>query len=345
MKAAFFRRHGGPEVMEVGEVPDPVPGPREVLVAVKAVALNHFNLWLRRGMPAMKVPLPHVSGGDVCGVVAGLGPGVRGGIKEGDRVVVNPGLSCGRCVYCLSGEDNLCADYRMVGEQTWGGEAEYLVVPDENVVVVPPGPGPTDAELASLPIVFLTAWYMLVDRARVRVGETVLVLAAGSGVGVAAIQIAKLHGAHVIGVASTDEKIERARALGADEGINYSRGDLPREVKQLTGGRGADVVFEHTGAATFPASIRAAARGGRIVTCGATAGYEPTVNLRHVFWRHLAILGSTLAPKGRLYPILDLVRDGRLKAVVHRVLPLDQIGEGHRLLEAREVFGKVVLSV
>lgn len=345
MKAAFFRRHGGPEVMEVGEVPAPSPGPGEILVRVRAAALNHIDLWLRGGLPALKVALPHVSGGDLCGHIAGLGAGVgaSAGVKDGDRVVVNPGLSCGHCVRCLSGEDNLCDGYHMIGEREWGGEAEFVVVPAVNVVRAPAGP--SDAELASLPIAFLTAWQMLVDKARVRPGETVLVLAAGSGVGVAAVQIAKLLGARVIGASASDEKLARARDLGADEVINYRSANLVAEVRRATGGRGADVVFEHTGAATFPSSIRAAAKGGRIVTCGATDGHDATVDLRHVFWRQLSILGSTLAPKGRLHGILQLVAEGKLRAVVDRVLPIEEVAEGHRLLEARAVFGKIVLAI
>lgn len=342
MRAALFRRHGGPEVLEIAEVPTPAPGPGEVLIAVRAVALNHIDLWLRRGLPALRVPLPHVSGGDVCGIVAALGGGVRG-VKEGDRVVVNPGVSCGRCVRCLSGEDNFCAEYRMVGEQTWGGEAELLVVPGQNVVAAPAKVSDTD--LAAVPIVFLTAWQMLVDRARIRPGETVLILGAGSGVGVAGIQVAKLHGARVIAAASSAGKLARALVLGADDAIDYATADLAAETKRLTGGRGVDVVYEHTGAATFAHAVRACAKGGRIVTCGATDGYQTPLNLRHVFWRQLSILGSTLAPKGRLFPILEHVADGRLRAVVDRVLPLDRIADGHRALEAREVFGKVVLTV
>jgi NADPH:quinone reductase-like Zn-dependent oxidoreductase len=342
MRAALFRSHGGPEVMEVGEVPAPVPGPGEVLVRVRAAALNHFDLWLRRGLPALKVPLPHVPGGDIAGEIAGLGPGASG-VKEGDRVVVNPGLSCGRCVRCLSGEDNLCPEYRMVGEHTWGGEAEYVAVPAANVVAAPAGV--PDVELASLPIVFLTAWQMLADKARVRPGETVLVMAAASGVGIAAVQIARLLGAHVIATASSAAKLAKAAELGAEAGIDYTSADLVAEVKRLTGRRGVDVVIEHTGAATFPAAIRACARGGRIVTCGATAGHEPPLDLRHVFWRQLSILGSTLAPKGRLFALLQLVGEGRLRAVVDRVLPLEQVAEAHRALEARAVLGKIVLKV
>jgi NADPH:quinone reductase-like Zn-dependent oxidoreductase len=202
----------------------------------------------------------------------------------------------------------------------------------------------TDAELASLPIVFLTAWQMLVDKARVRPGDTVLVMAAASGVGIAAIQIARLFGAHVIVTASSARKLDRLSELGAAAAIAPGTDDLAAEVKRLTGGRGVDVVVEHTGAATFPAAVRACARGGRIVTCGATAGHEPLLNLRYVFWRQLSILGSTLAPKGRLFPILQLVAQGRLRAVVDRVLPLGAVADGHRALESREVVGKVVLQ-
>jgi NADPH:quinone reductase-like Zn-dependent oxidoreductase len=342
MRAALFRTHGGPDVMEVGDVPAPVAGPGQVLVRVRAAALNHFDLWLRKGLPALKVPLPHVPGGDIAGEIAALGAGVAG-VKEGDRVVVNPGLSCGRCRRCLSGEDNLCGDYRMVGEHTWGGEAEYVAVPAVNVVGAPAGV--SDVDLASLPIVFLTAWQMLVDKARVQPGETVLVMAAASGVGVAAVQVARLFGAHVIATASSAAKLAKAVELGAEAGIDYTTGDLVAEVKRLTGRRGADVVIEHTGAATFPAAVRACARGGRIVTCGATAGHEPPLDLRHVFWRQLSILGSTLAPKGRLFPILQLVAEGKLRAVVDRVLPLAEVAEAHRALEARAVVGKVVLTL
>jgi len=302
-------------------------------------------VWMRRGLPALHLALPHVSGGDVCGTVSALGAGASG-VAEGDRVVLNPGLSCGHCVACLGGRDHFCPDFRMLGEQTWGGHAEYVVVPQANLVPVPRDTVPVDdTGLASMPIAFITAWQMLVDRAQIRQGETVLVLAGGSGVGSAAIQIAKLWGARVIATASTDEKLARARALGADELINHATSELVAEVKRLTGRRGADIVVEHVGAATFPKSVVACAKGGRIVTCGATDGFEPVLNLRHVFWRQLSILGSTLASKSRLFEVMALVGAGRLKPVVHTVLPLDDIAEGHRLIESRAAFGKVVLRV
>ena len=342
MRAALFRQHGGPEVMEVGEVPEPTAGPGEVQVHVKAAALNHIDLWMRRGLPSMRIALPHIPGGDVCGVVSALGDGVSG-VKEGDRVVLNPGLTCGRCRECLGGRDNLCASFQMLGEHTQGGMAEKVVVPVANLVPAPANMD--DASLAAVPITFITVWHMLVDNARVTPGETVLVLGAGSGVGVAAIQIAKLFGAHVIAAASSPGKLAAARALGADDTINYVADELVAEVKRLTNRRGADIVVEHTGAATFPKSVVACARGGRIVTCGATDGFEAALNLRHVFWRHLSILGSTLAPKSCLFAVVDRLEAGQLKAVVDRVLPLAEVRDGHRVLEARQAFGKIVMTM
>jgi NADPH:quinone reductase-like Zn-dependent oxidoreductase len=345
MRAALFRRHGGPEVLEIADVPAPTPGPHEVQVRVTATALNHIDVWMRRGLPALHLALPHVSGGDVCGTISALGAGVTG-FTEGERVVLNPGLSCGHCAACLGGRDNLCPDFRMLGEQTWGGHAEYVVVPVANLVPVPRAEvALDDTEIAAVPIVFITAWQMLVDRAQIRQGETVLVLAAGSGVGSAAIQIAKLWGARVIATASTDAKLAAARALGADETINTTTAELVAEVKRLTNRRGADIVVEHVGAATFPKSVVSCAKGGRIVTCGATDGFEPVLNLRHVFWRQLSILGSTLAAKSRLFEVMALMGKGRLKPVVHCVLPLADVAEGHRLIESRAAFGKIVLRV
>jgi NADPH:quinone reductase-like Zn-dependent oxidoreductase len=343
VRAALFRSHGSPDVLELADVPEPQAGPGQVQVRVAAVALNHIDLFLRRGMPALKIPLPHVSGGDVCGYVSSLGDGVHG-VAVGDRVVLNPGISCGHCRECLAGRDTFCPEFRLLGENCWGGCAEKVVVPAANLVPAPRARVPVDdADLASLPISFITAWHMLVERAVVRPGETVLVLAAGSGVGTAAIQIAKLFRARVIATASTDDKLARARALGADDVINYQATELVAEVKRLTERRGVDVVVEHVGAATFAKSVVACARGGRIVTCGATDGFEPPLNLRHVFWRQLSILGSTLASKACLHEIVAHVAAGRLRPVVDRVLPLADVAAAHRVLEARAAFGKIVL--
>jgi NADPH:quinone reductase-like Zn-dependent oxidoreductase len=347
MRAALFRRHGGPDVMEIGDVPTPVPGPGEVQVRVTAAAMNHIDLWLRQGLPALKVAFPHVAGGDVCGVISAIGAGVKPmpDLGEGDRVVLNPSLTCGRCAACLAGRDNFCPEWKMLGEQTHGGQAEYVVVPAANLVPAPRASVPVDdPQLAAIPTVTMTAWQMLVDRAAIQQGETVLVIAAGSGVGTAAIQIAKLWGARVIATASTDAKLAAARALGADDTINHASADIAAEVKKLTGRRGADIVVDHVGAATFDKSVLACAKGGRIIVCGATAGYEPVLNLRHVFWRQLSVLGSTMASKSRLFQLIQLFAAGRLRSVVDRVLPLAEVATAHKLLESRAVFGKLVLT-
>jgi NADPH:quinone reductase-like Zn-dependent oxidoreductase len=341
MNAVVLRRHGDPDVLESAEVPVPEPGPGQVRVAVRAVALNHLDLWVRRGGPAFHLEYPHRLGSDIAGVVHAVGPGVED-LEVGTRAVVNPGLSCGVCRACLLGRDNLCPRYGILGESRSGGYCQYLLVPRQNIA---PYPGDLSfPEAASMLLTFLTAWQMLVGKAQVRPGETVLVQGAGSGVGVAAVQIARLHGARVIATAGTDAKLERLRELGADEVINYRTADFVDQVKKLTDRRGADVVIDHVGGDVFAASIKATATGGRIVTCGATAGPKPPIDLRHVFFRQIAIFGSTMGSKGDLLEVLAHVAAGRLRPVVDRVLPLDEAAEAHRVLEARAAFGKVVLE-
>jgi NADPH:quinone reductase-like Zn-dependent oxidoreductase len=341
-EAIVLRGHGGPEVLvrETIDVPD--PGPREVRIRVRAVACNHLDLWVRRGIPGLKLEYPHRLGADVVGEIEAIGPGARGATL-GERVVVSPGVSCGVCPRCLSGQDQLCRQYAILGEHTQGGYTQHLNVPDTNLL---PYPGDLPAtDVAAVPLVFLTAWQMVVDKGQVRPGQVVLVQAAGSGVSSAAIQIAKLHGARVLATAGSDAKADRARALGADEVINYKTSDFVAEVKRLTGKRGVDVVIEHVGGDVMTKSILSTTAGGRIVTCGATAGFEPKIDLRHVFFRQIEILGSTMGPKGSLFGILEHVKAGRLRPVVDRVLPLWQAAEAHRALEAREAFGKIVLEV
>lgn len=342
MRAILMEARGGPEVLKPGEVPTPEPGPKEVRLRVKAAALNHLDIWVRKGMASPKLPLPHVLGADASGVVDAVGPGVTG-FAPGDEVVVNPGLSCGHCERCLAGEDNLCSRYEILGEHRWGAYAEYLVVPEVNLVRKPQNL--SFVEAAAIPLTFLTAWQMVVDKLGVRPGDEVLVMAAGSGVSVAAIQIAKLFGARVIATAGSEDKLRRAKALGADETVNYTHPDWPKEVRRLTGGKGADKVVDHTGALYFEGVIKATANGGRIAIAGASSGYEGTLPFAHVFFRQLSILGSTMGSKSRLFPILRFVEEGKLKPVVGQVLPLEAAAEGHRLLEERRVFGKVVLQV
>jgi NADPH:quinone reductase-like Zn-dependent oxidoreductase len=340
MKAIAIRSHGGPEVVNLEDLPDPQPGPGEVVLAVKAVAMNHLDLWVRAGWPGLKLAFPHVLGSDMAGVVEAIGPGVAG-VEVGDAVVVNPSLGCGRCERCLSGQENLCRSFAILGEHVSGGMAEKLALPARNVFPKPPNL--SFEEAAAVPLTFMTAWHALVARAELKLGETVLVHAAGSGVGVAAVQIAKLLGARVIATAGSDAKLEKARALGADEVVNYETQDFVQEVKRLTGRKGVEVVFEHVGKKTWEKSILAAGVGGRIVTVGATTGYDPLTDLRHVFFRQLSILGSTMGTAGELVQVLRHVSEGKLRPVVDRVMPLAAAREGQALLSERAQFGKIVL--
>ena len=328
-------------MLEYTDVPDPVIRANEVLVQVKACALNHLDVFVRNGLPGIEIPLPHILGCDVAGVVREVGEVVNWA-KPGDEVVVQPGVSCGHCEACLTGQDNLCREYDMIGYRRNGGYAELVAVPGVNLIPKPPAL--SWAEAAALPLVTVTAWHMLVTRANVQPGEDVLVHAAGSGVGSIAIQIAKLRGARVIATASTDEKLAKARELGADETVNYSGDDWPKEVRRLTARRGVDVVVEHTGAATWPGSIAALKNNGRLVTCGATSGFDARTDLRQVFFRHLTLLGSFMGSKGELLEALKFVSQGRIRAIVDRVLPLSEARQAHELMENRGQFGKIVLA-
>jgi NADPH:quinone reductase-like Zn-dependent oxidoreductase len=340
MKAIIFEQHGGPEVLKPAEVPDPQIKANEVLIEVRACALNHLDVWVRNGMPGIKIPLPHILGNDIAGVVREVGDLVTWA-QPGDEVMVQPGISCGHCAECLAGHDNMCDEYDIIGYRRDGGYAELVAVPGVNLI---PKPGKLSwAEAAALPLVTLTAWHMLVTRANLRPGEDVLVHAAGSGVGSVGIQIAKLCGARVIATAGSDEKLTKARELGADETINYSGADWPKQVKSLT--RGVDVVFEHTGAATWPGSILSLKKGGRLVTCGATSGFDARTDLRHVFYRHLTILGSMMGSKADLLAAMKFIESGQIRAVVDRVLPLEEARQAHELMEDRAQFGKLVLTI
>ena len=341
MKSVVVRQHGGPEALVFEDRPVPEPGPGQARVRVRAVALNHLDIWVRRGVPGHPFPLPIVPGCDVAGVVDRFGPGGHPSLKEGDAVVVAPGLSCGSCAECSDGDDHLCRSYGILGETCDGGCAEFAVVPVRNLLPAPAGMPLEHA--AAIPLVFLTAWHMVVERARVRPGETLLVHAAGSGVSSAAIQIGRLHGARVIATAGSDAKAEKARALGADEVVNYRTSDFAAEVKRLTAKRGVDVIVDHVGPDTWEKNVRSLARGGRLVICGSTSGFEVKTDLRHLFFKNIAFLGSTMGSRGELHGILRLVGAGRLKPVVDSVLPLSEVREGHRRLEAREAFGKIVL--
>jgi NADPH:quinone reductase-like Zn-dependent oxidoreductase len=340
MKAVIFKQHGGPEVLEFTDFAEPRIKPNEVLVEVKACALNHLDVWARGGLRGIDIPLPHILGNDVAGVVREAGELV-GWVQVGDEVMLQPGVSCGHCHECLSGRDNLCRDYDIIGYRRHGGYAELVAAPGVNVI-----PKPKNiswAEAAALPLVTVTAWHMLVTRAQVRPGEDVLVHAAGSGVGSIGIQVAKLFGARVIATASSDDKLEKAKELGADEVVNYSNADWAKEVRRLTERRGVDVVFEHTGAATWPGSIASLKPNGRLVTCGATSGFAAQTDLRQVFYRHLTILGSFMGSKSELLEAMKFVEQGKIRAVVDRELPLAEARRAHELMEDRAQFGKLVL--
>jgi NADPH:quinone reductase-like Zn-dependent oxidoreductase len=340
MKAVRFHEHGAVDVLRYEDAPDPSPGPRDALVRVRACALNHLDLWERRGLDRVTLPLPHISGSDVAGeVVSSAGPG----LTPGTRVMVHPGLSCGTCAECLAGTDNRCAAYDVLGYRSDGGYAELVKVPAVNLIPIPDHVSFVDA--AAFPLTFLTAWHMLLGIAKLTPGETVLVLAAGSGVGQAAIQIAKVGGATVLATAGSPTKVERARALGADAVIDHKRQDVAKEVKNLTGGRGVDIVIEHVGEATWEGSVRSLARGGRLVTCGATTGPRVAMDLRVLFARQIALHGSYMGTKRELLQAAALFFDGRLRPALDEVFPLARAADAQRRLEQGLHFGKIVLEV
>ncbi len=342
MKAIVMTTRGGPEVLELVGLPVPQPGPGEVRIRVHAAALNRLDVWVRKGLASPNLPLPHLLGSDAAGVVDTLGSNTDS-LEVGQEVVVNPGLSCGRCVCCLAGQDNLCDHYQILGEHRFGAYAEYLVVPEVNLL---PKPRRLSfVEAASVPLTFLTAWQMVVDKIAIRPGESLLVMAAASGVSVAALQIAKMFGARVIAAASSEEKLRFAQNLGADETVNYTHPDWYRSVRRLTGGRGVDAVADHTGSVYWEGVIKATATGGRIALVGASSGGSALTPLHHVFYRQLSIFGSTMGSKSRLFPILRHVQAGRLNPVVGGVFPLEQAAKAHQLMEARITTGKLVLSI
>ena len=340
MKAIIFNQHGGPEVLQYVDAPEPTIKANEVLVEVKACALNHLDVWARSGLPGIEIPLPHILGSDIAGIVREVGALVSW-VRIGDEVMLQPGVSCGHCFECFSGRDNLCRDYDMLGYRRDGGYAQLVAAPGVNVIPKPKNLSWEEA--ASLPLVTVTAWHMLVTRACVQPGEDVLIHAGGSGVGSVGIQVAKLRGARVIVTASSDGKLKKAKELGADEGVNYSDADWPKEVKRLTNKRGVDVVFEHTGAATWPGSIASLKSNGRLVTCGATSGFAAQTDIRQVFYRHLTILGSFMGSKAELLEAMKFVESGKIRAVVDQTLPLAKAREAHERMQNRAQFGKLVL--
>ena len=340
MKAVSFHTHGGPEVLRAEDVPDPTVSPDEVLIEVRAASINHLDIFVRRGLPGVVIPLPHIPGADAAGIIREVGLQVDG-LEPGQRVTINPGINCGRCEFCSAGFASQCLRYRIVGEHVQGSYAELIKVPSHNVLPIPDAMGFEEA--AAAPLVFLTAWSMMITKGRIKPGEDVLILGAGGGVGTAAVQIAKMVGCRVYATVGSAQKLEKAKNLGADVVISHKDEEFDRVIRDQTNKRGVDVVVDYIGADTWVRSLRAARRGGRILTCGATTGPTPKTDLRYIFFRQLQIIGSTMGSPQDFAEVMRCVFRGQLKPVVDRVLPLTEAGQAHELIEARQVFGKLVL--
>jgi NADPH:quinone reductase-like Zn-dependent oxidoreductase len=340
MKAVRIHEFGGPEVLRYEDVPDPTPRKDQVLVRVKACAMNHLDLWVRKGLAGIN--LPHVLGSDVAGEIVEVGDYVTG-FKAGQRVLLAPMHFCNHCAKCVAGLQNQCPEFTVLGNRVDGGNCELIAVPAVNVIPIPDSLDFNQA--ASVPLVFLTAWHMLVGRGGIRPGQTVLVLGASSGVGIAAIQIAKLFHARVITTAGDEKKLEKAHALGADYGINHYKQKISEEVKKITSKEGADIVMEHVGAATWEESLKSLKPAGTLVTCGATTGPNVGIELRFVYSRQLSVLGSYMGTMGELHEVLAHVFAGRLKPVVDRSFPLKEVRAVHEHMEKSQMFGKMVLTI
>ena len=339
MKAVRIHQFGGPEVLTYEDVADPQPRKDQVLIRVRACSLNHLDVWVRKGLPGVK--LPHILGSDIAGEVAEVGEYI-GGFKVGQRVLVAPMYFCGHCAKCAAGVQNQCREFTVLGNAVDGGNCELIAVPAANVIPIPDSLDFNQA--ASVPLVFVTAWHMLVGRAGVRPGQTVLVLGASSGVGIAAIQIAKLFHCRVITTAGDESKLAKVRELGADYGINHYQQKISEEVRKITNKQGVDIVVEHVGAATWDESVKSLKSGGTLVTCGATTGPNVSIDLRHLFARQLSLLGSYMGTMGELHEVLQHVFTGRLKPVVDRVFPLSELRAAHEYLENSQMFGKIVVN-
>jgi NADPH:quinone reductase-like Zn-dependent oxidoreductase len=342
VKALAFDQFGGPERLALREVPDPRPEPHQALVRVRACALNHLDLFVREGIPALKTPLPFWTGCDIAGDVVEVGAAAAG-VKPGDRVAVNPNLTCDRCEFCRQGEHSLCVRYGIVGEHVPGGLAELVAVRADRLLPLPAHVSYEDA--ASFVLTNMTAWRMVVTQGQVRPGQDVLILGVGGGVSSTAVQIARLAGARVIATSSSDDKLARAQALGADVLINYAREDWAKRVFEVTGRRGVDLVIENVGAATWKASLRSVRKGGRLVTCGATSGPIGETDLRIVFWNQITIVGATMASDAEFHDVMRLFFAGRLQPIVDEVVPLAEGADAQRRLAEGKQFGKIVLSV
>ncbi|BFU91609.1 MAG: Alcohol dehydrogenase [Nitrospira sp.] len=340
MKAVLFREHGGPDKLSYEEMPMPKIGPQDVLIRVKACALNHLDIWVRQGSPAYAVSLPHVGGSDVSGTVEQVGAQVAG-IDVGTQVFVSPGISCWNCEFCMAGRDNMCRTYNLLGAGMHGGYAEYVKVPFRNVLPIPENI--TFEQAAAFPLVSVTASHMLFALAKLQPGETVLVMGAGSGVGMMAVQLAKLSGGRVITTVGSDDKIPKAVLLGADAVIDHSKEQVAERVKLLTEGRGVDVVVEHIGPEVWDSCVESLSKGGRLITCGATTGGDVKLNLRYLYSRQLTIKGSFMGTRAELVKAAELIGRKRLMSVIDRAFPLQEARAAQELMTSRKFFGKIVL--
>jgi NADPH:quinone reductase-like Zn-dependent oxidoreductase len=340
MRAVAFAEPGGADKLQLMDLPKPTPDDGEVVVQVKACALNHLDVWVRQGLPT-KIPMPHIGGCETAGVVAELGRGVQG-LSAGQRVLISPGQGCNTCDWCAQGIDSCCDQYRIHGYQTQGGFAEFTKA--RACDLIPISEAWSFAEWAAVPLTFVTAWNMLHTKARIQANDQVVIFGASSGVGVAGIQMARLAGAHVFAVAGSDDKLRRAEELGADVLLNYNTQDIAKEVKARTGGRGADIVFEHVGAAVWQQATRCLGKNGRIVTCGATTGPKVEIDLRFFFTQQHAVLGAYMGGRHELNQCLRLIERRIFRPVVDSVFPLEQLRQAQERMERREMFGKIVVT-
>jgi len=340
MRAMAFAQHGGPEVLQMMDLPVPAVEEDEVLVQVRACALNHLDVWVRKGI-GTRIPMPHIGGCETAGVVAEVGKRVQR-FRVGDRVLISPGQSCGRCVWCNESLDSLCPEFIIAGHQSQGGFAEYAKAKEWHLL--PISDAWSFAEWSAIPLTFVTAWNMLHHRAGLRPGETVLVMGAGSGVGVAGIQIARHAGARVLAVAGSDDKLRRAAELGAEVLINYQTTDLVKAVREATGGQGVDIVFEHVGAAQWTAVLKCLRKNGRVVTCGATTGFKVEIDLRFFFTQQLAVTGAYMGSRSELVRCLELVERRVFRPVIDTIFPLEALPEAQARMEQRAVCGKFVIT-
>jgi NADPH:quinone reductase-like Zn-dependent oxidoreductase len=339
MKAVRIHQFGGPEVLTYEDVPDPKPRKDQVLVRVRACALNHLDIWVRKGLPG--VNLPHILGSDIAGEIVEVGEYVTG-LKLGQRVLLAPMHFCNRCPKCVAGLQNQCREFTVLGNAVDGGNCELIAISAVNVIPIPDSLDFNQA--ASVPLVFLTGWHMLTGRAAIRPGQTVLILGANSGVGIAAIQIAKMFNARVITTAGDDRKMQAARELGADYVINHYQQKISHEVRKITNFEGVDIVLEHVGAATWDESVKSLKAAGTLVTCGATTGPKAEIDLRFLFSRQLSVLGSYMGTMSELHEVLGHVFAGRLKPVIDHIFPLKDIRAAHEYMEKSQMFGKIVLN-